>query len=234
LEFESSNQPILKEIVLEEEPSIYFREEGLDNSEEIKDRKIELLYGQNIDLKNVIVIHPKYHRYKTRFIKEKSPFFRYVQTVDTPKFRFWPFYGAQESNLELSYNRIFDSVQSNLKKIDSYFDDLRLRQLCYTEIKDQIDELWEIRPLDDNYNELIVLIIQFMKNNLPENLTKEQVNLLKVSLNKLKSREINENDVEKTFDDLIDSGMIFFPSIKGLSELYDYVIFFASKSFFRY
>lgn len=221
MEFEESNQPILKEIDLEDKPSKHFTDEQLDNSNEINNRKMELFYGQNVDLSNIIVINPKYH-HRTRFIKEYSPFFRYVQTINTPNFRFWPFTSVKESNADIrSLTHIFDNIEANFEKINSCFDDLRLRQLCYTDVKDQMDELWDIRPLDDNYNELLVLIIQFIKNNFPENLNKEQVNSLKHSLNKLRTREISESDIEKIFDDLIDSGMIFFPSINGLSELYE-------------
>jgi len=221
LEFEDSNQPILKEIH-EEEARIHFKEEQPDNSREIKDRKMELLYGQNVDFSNIVIISPKYYRHRTRYIQENSNFFRYVQTINTPNFRFWPFNSIEEFDVGISSpNHIFDSIETNFDKIYSNFDDLRLRQICYNDVKDQIDELWDIRPLDDNYNELLVLIIQFIKNNFPENLDKEQVNSIKDSLNKLRTKEINERDIEKIFDDLIDSGMIFFPSIEGLSELYE-------------
>lgn len=101
------------------------------------------------------------------------------------------------------------------------FSDLRYRQLSYAEVKDDLAKLWENRTLDPFYNELLVVVNQFIRNNNPENLDKTQVKTIKNAIDKLESGDICEDDIDEISDSFIESGMSFFPPIPGFSDLYE-------------
>lgn len=117
-------------------------------------------------------------------------------------------------------SQIFLDIQKNFENLSINFQDLRLRQLYYVNIKSSLANLWEVRTQDDEFNELLVLINQFIRNNHPENLESSQVETLQKAIITLQSELIDEDDIEEIFDSLINSGMDFFPSIQGFSELY--------------
>jgi len=117
-------------------------------------------------------------------------------------------------------SQIFLDIRKNFENLSINFQDLRSRQLYYLNIKSSLANLWEIRTQEDEFNELLVLINQFIGNNHPENLESSQVEALQKAFMKLQSELIDEDSLEEIFDSLVNSGLDFFPSIKGFSELY--------------
>ena len=117
-------------------------------------------------------------------------------------------------------SQIFLDIRRNFENLSINFQDLRSRQLYYVNIKSSLANLWEIRTQEDEFNELLVLINQFIGNNHPENLEFPQLEALQKAFTKLQSELIDEDGIEEIFDSLVNSGLDFFPSIQGFSELY--------------
>lgn len=117
--------------------------------------------------------------------------------------------------------KILNEINDKIGKLLINFEDLRIRQLYYSDLKDYLIELEKIGNYGETSSELLKLINQFAKYNYSENLNSNQIEALKKAINKLKSKNIDEKELENLFDELTLSGLDLFPSITGISDLYE-------------
>lgn len=181
---------------------------NIDNSEEVQ------------QIGGVFVNQCK--KYIDKQKSEDLDFNRYLQFAfsrEIPKsLGFWSLYKDKTVKSFKSRTFIFSEIEKDFENMAINYHNLSTRLLYYNAIKDNFVKLWEIRSLNAESNELLVMLNQFIKNNNPENLNKKQLGILCNAINKLESNKIADEDLDEIFDDLIDSGMEFFPTIEGYSD----------------
>lgn len=106
-------------------------------------------------------------------------------------------------------------------KIRDKFDDIRERQIIFSDFKKYLDDAWNLIPEDDQARDIIILLHNALHNIKSEKLKKEQINALVDITTRLKRGGITEDDVDAVVDIILEAKLNPIIPIRGLSEMYD-------------
>jgi len=116
---------------------------------------------------------------------------------------------------------LIDILSQKFQNLTRNFDDLRLRQIYFSEIKDKISELWSMRREEGYYGELLIFINQAIEGIRSENSNEEKIAAFEDALSILKRGGITEDDIVTITKKFIKCGIPFVSPIPELSKLYE-------------
>lgn len=150
---------------------------------------------------------PKYVAFPdTKWVQEKSRIKTYDIRIS--------FRTEERHILELK-----NSLLEIIKGIQDHFNDYGSRQIGFFDFKDSL--MSARKELRENLTllELIICLFDTVKNLHSENLTRQQLKILKNAVSCISS-EVTEVEVEKVTIEFISVGLNPLPSLHGLSEIY--------------
>lgn len=141
----------------------------------------------------------------------------YIQ-INTEKYYEHPdvFLSKKERNILELRNSLMDKVT----KIKDNFEDLRYRQEALSNIKDILKSTKNDFRGDPPLFDLIIGLFYATKNLYSENLSRKQIDILEVTINRI-DRRLTESDVDKIVEELISVGFMPLPRFSGLAEIYE-------------
>lgn len=112
-----------------------------------------------------------------------------------------------------------NSLLEITKRIEDHFEDFGSRQIGFFDFKRALTSAR--REFRENVTllELIICLFDTVKNVRSENLTRQQLEILKDAVSYISS-EVTEVDIETVTEELISAGLNPLPSLHGLSEIY--------------
>ncbi len=129
-----------------------------------------------------------------------------------------------------SYRKIlnspsFDAVlikelSKNFQSLIDNFEDLRLRQIYFSKIKENLSDLWSMKEEEGYYSELLLLINQAIEDIPSEDLDDKKVEAFEDAISRLERGGIKEEDIETLTTEFIESGISLVSPIPELSSLY--------------
>ncbi|OEC85815.1 MULTISPECIES: hypothetical protein [Methanobacterium] len=126
----------------------------------------------------------------------------------------------RKNNLK-SENEFLHSLIKEVRLVKKEFDELSIRQICFSEIKEKIPKLWDNFDENDSYHDELLIIIERATQSMhSEDLNIEYISLLEDALSYVEKTDINEEDVEEIGEKFMECGLSITSRISGLSELY--------------